>query len=989
MSGSEFPLTLLLQVQNDMSSGIQTATQDVEGLKTAVDNAGTSTDTLQSKVQNSRGSFVSLGLGIAAAASGILNLIRQYHNLQKAQGAVENMQRREENATLTLKNAKDKLKDAIREHGKNSKEAEKAQRAVTKAENNAVSAKVRLKNAQVSLNDRMMDFAFSIGPSIVGVVAGLAQTFDILGNRVGGRTGTSGLVGMLTKFIGPLALIGGTALAIKFNLFGFRDALDSVGFSIGQAIPQAVPFLDALRNLGIVLGLVPGDAQEAQDALKKFGGGIIEWGKQVFGTVQEIFKKLTSGDIIGAIDILKESFNKALPGVTQKIQEFFKDPIKTLVNIAVAIDKWVLEQKIGGFSIDQWLTGIGTIWSDEFAKKGPVPTIIDILVVIGQPFIGPLNADILSRIGGLFETEFQQNPIQAGINLLTRIVDFTIVSLLPADLAKLYLKFAQEFDRTKGQNVAKLIIDAAITVNKFIETNIDAPLQAWVKATFTLAKFNAAINTIGTILGKVGTMITNFIFAGLTSFSVAQLDPFLASLTKLETWTSAFESFKTQLGAIGAALFGAIFSSDNTAAVSTVVTNLATTLKDTDWSAVGTGILTGIGDWFNTNLPQTTTAFMGLVEGAIEAAKTAPAAIGAWILAKASDAADSLMKFGGALWASILSGIQTAAQPFLSDPLGTLKKGLESLLNPQGEKKDKNGKVIKTGFNQNGEEEGGMFDSMVQEAVVAAGNIALAFQQATATITGYFAGLSIAVSVIFNSFGANALSGAQQIITAMSTVFTTVSAGMTGLANTWSAICNSFGANAQSGASQIISAFKEVQSALTAAFKAITSAANAAFKAIVAGAKSAVSAMKSAVSAANSLVSALNKVAAAAKKAAAAQAKVGMAKGGILSFASGGVMSAATGKMFTANGAQQIVVGDNPGGRETVAFIPHNDPNPTLERLRRMFGNFMSDSGPSVSSSVSGSSGGAGGIVVQVFLDGKQIKGEVVSMLARNQSAMK
>lgn len=54
--------------------------------------------------------------------------------------------------------------------------------------------------------------------------------------------------------------------------------------------------------------------------------------------------------------------------------------------------------------------------------------------------------------------------------------------------------------------------------------------------------------------------------------------------------------------------------------------------------------------------------------------------------------------------------------------------------------------------------------------------------------------------------------------------------------------------------------------------------------------------------------------------------------------AQGGLMSAASGKFFTTNGPQTVVVGDNPGGRETVAFIPHNNPEPTLAKIANMFG---------------------------------------------------
>ncbi len=55
----------------------------------------------------------------------------------------------------------------------------------------------------------------------------------------------------------------------------------------------------------------------------------------------------------------------------------------------------------------------------------------------------------------------------------------------------------------------------------------------------------------------------------------------------------------------------------------------------------------------------------------------------------------------------------------------------------------------------------------------------------------------------------------------------------------------------------------------------------------------------------------------------------GRAQGGLMSFAPGG--------MLTAVGRQQVTVGDNPGGHETVAFVPHNNPMPTLEKLFEMF----------------------------------------------------
>jgi hypothetical protein len=65
-------------------------------------------------------------------------------------------------------------------------------------------------------------------------------------------------------------------------------------------------------------------------------------------------------------------------------------------------------------------------------------------------------------------------------------------------------------------------------------------------------------------------------------------------------------------------------------------------------------------------------------------------------------------------------------------------------------------------------------------------------------------------------------------------------------------------------------------------------------------------------------------------------------KGGVYSFAEGGIVSASSGKITTTVGPTMFLYGDNPGGKETLAFIPHNNPMPTLEKLTAMFSNELS-----------------------------------------------
>jgi hypothetical protein len=76
------------------------------------------------------------------------------------------------------------------------------------------------------------------------------------------------------------------------------------------------------------------------------------------------------------------------------------------------------------------------------------------------------------------------------------------------------------------------------------------------------------------------------------------------------------------------------------------------------------------------------------------------------------------------------------------------------------------------------------------------------------------------------------------------------------------------------------------------------------------------------------------------------------------------ITSAAMGKMFTTNGEQLFRVGDNPGGRETIAIIPHDKPHEIMDKLTKMFPPIISTlreraRRPSMQT-ISGSIGGGG-----------------------------
>jgi hypothetical protein len=101
--------------------------------------------------------------------------------------------------------------------------------------------------------------------------------------------------------------------------------------------------------------------------------------------------------------------------------------------------------------------------------------------------------------------------------------------------------------------------------------------------------------------------------------------------------------------------------------------------------------------------------------------------------------------------------------------------------------------------------------------------------------------------------------------------------------------------------------------------------------------------MKVGVKAVNSLKSAISSL---KSKTVTVSVKVSggsKAKGGVIRMAEGGVISAARG--FTTSGPQLLLVGDNPGGKETIAAIPHDAPSKAMNELNSKFGSGGSASG--------------------------------------------
>ncbi len=330
---ADFPLEFLLQVKNEMGTGLSQASSQLK-------NLGNESSSSASKVKQSG---IGIGAGLSLITMNLVNTIqsliglkRQYEDLTRQQNNIVQSNNSLLNSKNMLKTATDKLKaaeagtpgatarqlqeaklqlqadmknakskldvmkaqdkynKAINQGGKDMDKINAAQRRVENLTRRVANQTINAKEAQVNYNRAVEDFYIQTIPVAVGVIGSVASVLQVVQN-----SGAS-LIGTLTKLAIPMVAISAIFLAIKTNFLGFRDALTGFGKSLGDQIPALRPFLNVLESIGELLGLVPPKAGA------KAGGGLnkaIADLKAQFGPVMDFFKNIVD-------DIMKGDFSK-------------------------------------------------------------------------------------------------------------------------------------------------------------------------------------------------------------------------------------------------------------------------------------------------------------------------------------------------------------------------------------------------------------------------------------------------------------------------------------------------------------------------------------------------------------------------------------------------------------------------------------------------------------------------------------------------------
>lgn len=238
-------------------------------------------------------------LGMAGAASSAVSLYYQYDNLQKNSLAVSRAQKSLTSAQATAITAQESLNKMVADGVTSGPEYEAAVLRNRAAQEQLKIATEKVDIAQGDLTEAQLGFALQIIPTVLTSVTGVTGALGMMGVSLKGTSIASKLAGFSFKTMGltmKMALIGtgigailvGVGIALEMiasNAFGVRDAINSMGKAIGDALPFLKPVMEFFGSVGNALfgggfnGVpAPGDA-EAEGALPDWASAGANYGK--------------------------------------------------------------------------------------------------------------------------------------------------------------------------------------------------------------------------------------------------------------------------------------------------------------------------------------------------------------------------------------------------------------------------------------------------------------------------------------------------------------------------------------------------------------------------------------------------------------------------------------------------------------------------------------------------------------------------------------
>lgn len=850
------------------------------------------------------------------------------------------------------------------------------------------------------------------------------------------------LQSMWLRVLGPVGLaIGALLIAVeawKGNWMGFGDAVNAAGVQIGNIHPILKTTMELIAKVGESIhallsfdldrlgqiwgsgGLAPpvktnkaleeakknllefqkaaadmfskvaaGDRGEQRDFLKILGvtGNEKKDIKQALDAVEEIDKAIQSFhtglqtmeqlDLLESLGLSDVKVDEIFDDIMSNVADNFRDAGKALEKEGIAVD--IMEQfadqldKASEMGKDKGMKAL-MAWIDKnpdflpFLQKHVPQLAKDIEAMIGtaggQVDISDIPAGDIIR-NKLEEANKNTKIINEGKNFGARLLE------------GLEAAFTGESANKLGLAIRKNVILPIINIAKLWGAEIGAAISA----AFAGFDFAASITSLNAAIGKGGDIIGNFI-AGIFGFNsnqemkvevLKEIDNFFTNTLGFAFrvgWTNFTETLKSVFSI--ANITGAIFNVGGF--INTVLVGLFGTAQDITTEAI---------KWFNTNIFDPITEQFDLIMQEIGTEMLSIASV----IDSGVEWITTILEGIFGTFNDIVNAVGTWFDENIIQPIKTAWELLTGFINDIVNPKPKQGEtdkgpignllggLIPQAFGDTGTNPLSVtltidkidISSLQSDSQTAVNNIIQIFSQLVVSLQALWNQVGTDWSSAMNTFAINTQSGSNQSIATISAMVVSFQSMFATMGSNWSSAMNTMAANARSGVLQIASAFGALFSGLDSKFQEMVSNWESAMDDMVSAAQDA----------ANEIESALHAIP-------DEEVVVHVRREG--SFAQGGLMSAANGRVFTTHGPQTVVAGDNAGGRETVAFIPHNDPVPTLEKIAGVFGKQAFTAGFNGVGTGSSGFGGGDGVNIVIFLDGQRMRNEVVKGIIKGQA---
>ena len=525
---------------------------------------------------------------------------------------------------------------------------------------------VAAKQSQAEFYTSLLPNIALLGSAAAGMVS-FGKGLKPVGDGLGGAAskGSSFL-----KVIGPIGIALGVAtaafLAIKNNVFGFRDALNDLGEAVGKAVPGLKPFLDLIKGLGAAIGLAPDiknwkdTVKTALDEIRESVSGFVNIAKEKIGEVVhslgEFVSKITQGDISGAFGVLASAATKAFNDIKGAIESVdWAGVWQSLKDATASTFEWIKTtgSNLGrdlGIIVKNWdWADAWTSLSDAFTS-----TLNFLGGIVGPPLIaiGSAIYDFVAENGPQWwqslkdafnsSLQFLSQNVGPALAFLGGAISAYVIENAPAWWQSLQEGFsaALEFLST---NIGPALSGLGSALSAYVVENAPTWWQSLQQG------FSTALQTlsenIGPALQTVGSAIQTYLvenapgwFAGIASAvtgALSSIDQETITAGLQTLGRGIIQALQEYITGAGDQIISAFINSITTA-IQTAPEGLATIA-----GAIVNGIISapnailalgqGVVSWFSSALAAPETV-EGIAGGAGQAAQSWIGAFGQWML---------------------------------------------------------------------------------------------------------------------------------------------------------------------------------------------------------------------------------------------------------------------------------------------------------------------------------------------------------------------